>query len=322
MDVSIRWLPAAVCVSGIFAVSHIVRPEEIAPWCSGEQKEFLCHLGLYALLGFFTAWWLSGKSTRGYVNVFVLTVTACVFLGICDEVCQMFVQTRSSSVHDVGLDLLGGTVGALTHGTVLGPEQPRLQPLRLLKGGINGRGAAELAPPKRKIPFREFVADFQAGMTDTELIDKYRISPNQLKSIFKRLLDRRIIDPVAFEAWQIFGNSHVPLDVRKHPRIALASRPPIYEAENPDNRGVIINVSAHGLAVRGLRTRVDEMMTLIVPRTRVSPFGPITIDVRCRWTETGASHGRPVGGFYVVVSGGANWDSICRLLASYGTVQA
>ena len=234
----------------------------------------------------------------------------------------MFVLTRTSSVHDVGLDLLGGTLGAVTHGTVLGPVQSRLQPFRLLKGGIDGRGGAELAPSKRKIPFREFVADFQIGMTDTELIDKYHISPNQLRSIFKRLLDRRIIDPISFEAWQIFGNTHVPLDVRKHPRIALASRPPIYEAENPDNKGVIINVSSHGLAVRGLRTQLDEMMTLVVPRTRATPFGPITVDVRCRWTQIEEGHKRPVGGFYVVVSGGANWDSICRLLASYGSVQS
>lgn len=157
-------------------------------------------------------------------------------------------------------------------------------------------------------------------MTDTGLINKYRISPNQLRTVFKRLLDRRIIDPIAFEAWQIFGNNDVPLDIRKYPRIALEVRPPIYEAANPENKGVIINVSAHGLGVQGLRARFDQMMTLVIPVTEVTPFGPIVFDARCRWSQTDKNFSSPVCGFCVVIAGGANWDSISRLLASCGRV--
>jgi hypothetical protein len=178
-----------------------------------------------------------------------------------------------------------------------------------------------LAPPSKKIPVREFLADFRAGMTDTEMIDKYQISPHQLRSIFKRLLDRQVIDPIAFEAWQIFGNNDVPLDIRRYPRIALESRPPVYDAANPENRGVIIDVSAHGLGVEGLRARFDEMMTLIVPSTEVTPFGPIAFDARCRWMRANVGRDCFAGGFYVLVAGAMNWDSICRLLASHGRIQ-
>jgi len=177
-----------------------------------------------------------------------------------------------------------------------------------------------LEPPRRKIPVREFLADFQAGMTDTEMIDKYRISPKQLRSVFKRLLDRQIIDPIAFEAWQIFGNNDVPLDIRRYPRIALERRPPIYDASNPENRGVIVDVSAYGLGVQGLRARFDEMMTLVVPRTEVTPFGPIIFEARCRWSEADEGCSSPLCGFCVVVTGGTNWDSISRLFASHGKV--
>ncbi len=176
--------------------------------------------------------------------------------------------------------------------------------------------------PKTKIPLRDFLADFQVGMTDTELIDKYQISPNQLRSLFKRLLDRQIIDPIAFEAWQIFGNSDVPLDIRKYPRIVLESQPRIHEVANPGNRGIVVNVSLHGLAVRGLRARFDEMMTLVVPWSEVTPFGPILIDARCRWLETSEGCENPVCGFYVVVVGGTNWESVCQLFASCGKARS
>jgi len=292
----------------------------MAPWCPAELKEPIGHLGLYGILGFFTARWVAGKAAFGSIAVLVVTATVCGLWGIFDELHQMFVITRSSSVHDVGLDLLGGTLGAVTHCTMLGLLQLRSRPANQPSRSVDGRGGLELAALKTGIPVKEFMIDFQLGMTDTELIDKYEISPNQLRSIFKRLLDRQLIDAVAFEAWQIFGNADVPLDIRKHPRIALENRPPVHEEGNPENSGVILNISKHGLAVVGLRARVDDMITLVVPRTVLTPFGPIRLDVRCRWSKTDEGCEGFVSGFYVVIAGETDWDSICRLFASYSSV--
>ncbi|MDQ1238886.1 MAG: hypothetical protein QG577_1071, partial [Thermodesulfobacteriota bacterium] len=43
--------------------------------------------------------------------------------------------------------------------------------------------------PKRRIKGNEIVADIKGGMTDQRLMEKYKLSEQALKNIFRKLVD-------------------------------------------------------------------------------------------------------------------------------------
>ena len=55
---------------------------------------------------------------------------------------------------------------------------------------------------KRTIKVRDFLADFHAGVTETELIEKYQLTPSGLEKFYTMLMDRKILEPGDFEARQ------------------------------------------------------------------------------------------------------------------------
>ena len=48
---------------------------------------------------------------------------------------------------------------------------------------------------KRTIWIRTFVEDVRAGLTDSELMEKHRISEQELQLTFRKLVERRVLDP-------------------------------------------------------------------------------------------------------------------------------
>ncbi len=47
---------------------------------------------------------------------------------------------------------------------------------------------------KRKIRAKEFVRDLRNGMSDRQLMEKYALSAEQLRSVFRKLVDRGAVD--------------------------------------------------------------------------------------------------------------------------------
>ena len=48
--------------------------------------------------------------------------------------------------------------------------------------------------PKRKIKAKSFMKDFREGMGDRQLMEKYVLSSNQLRGVFRRLIDGGALD--------------------------------------------------------------------------------------------------------------------------------
>ncbi|MCA1960040.1 MAG: hypothetical protein LDL33_04510 [Desulfomonile sp.] len=171
---------------------------------------------------------------------------------------------------------------------------------------------------KRTISPAEFVKDFFAGLTDAELIEKYRLTPSQLRHVFRAILDMRLISPMDFESWQIFHNLSVPLRIRLYPRTTLTVPPPIYEASTPSNRGVILNFSEYGIGVKGLHATLDSLMNLAIPTNSAPRARPITIQARCKWIAAKTGNQGPASGFYVVVVNETSWAAVRRALEGLG----
>jgi len=51
-----------------------------------------------------------------------------------------------------------------------------------------------VSTPKMKIEAKPFVSDLRNGMGDTELMEKYALSENQLHKVFQKLVDAGSID--------------------------------------------------------------------------------------------------------------------------------
>lgn len=47
----------------------------------------------------------------------------------------------------------------------------------------------------RTILIRQFVEDVRSGYTDAELLQKYRISENELRTVFRTLAERHLLLP-------------------------------------------------------------------------------------------------------------------------------
>jgi len=90
---------------------------------------------------------------------------------------------------------------------------------------------AQSSQEKRSIKVADFLEDFRSGLTDGELMDKYRLSEVGLEKFYFILLDRNILDSTDFEARDgavDFSGSESPFEETSGPRFVcpncLASR--------------------------------------------------------------------------------------------------
>jgi len=162
----------------------------------------------------------------------------------------------------------------------------------------------------RKISAREIINDIRARMTDTDLIAKYKLSPELLQTVFRKLLDAEVLSPFEFQAWSIFCNKTVPL---KHVRLFRRDRVnfslPIYEADEPENRGHVVDISANGLGVTGIEAEVDDIKTFVIPTDELLGLPPLVFEARCIWTTRNSDQGWK-GGFYLIDASAKIWKEL------------
>jgi hypothetical protein len=167
-----------------------------------------------------------------------------------------------------------------------------------------------MSPTTRKISAREIIKDILARMTDTDLIAKYKLSPEGLQEVFRKLLDAEVLSPFDFQAWSIFCNKTVQL---KHVRLFRRDRVnfplPIYEADEPENRGHVGDISANGLGVTGIEAEVDDIKTFVIPTDELLGLPPLVFEARCIWI---IKNGNQVwkGGFYLIDASAKIWRQL------------
>ena len=154
---------------------------------------------------------------------------------------------------------------------------------------------------KRKIKAKDISNDIRSGMSDSQLMDKYGLSSKGLQSVFKKLVDAKVIG-----TQQVFGRSTcLGDDTADVINIRFASRDcvdvplPICDAADPKNMGTIVDVTEQGLGVRGMETKTGETKTLVFFSDRLFPVGPFSIEAQCRWVKNGTRDGQIESGFEI-----------------------
>jgi hypothetical protein len=174
-----------------------------------------------------------------------------------------------------------------------------------------------LSKQKRKINVADITNDILLGMTDAELMDKYRLSVKGLQSIFNKLEQIGTIsssqiygrisgyaDTVAVE--QIWEGS------RQHLEVLL----PIHQAGRQEIQGLVQDISSKGVGIKGIDSSVGEVKTFVINPGTLFPINQFDFEAVCRWVKSETADGDPIAGFEIVSISPESLENLRQLIVS------
>lgn len=175
-------------------------------------------------------------------------------------------------------------------------------------------------PTSKHISAKEFVSDFRAGMTDDQLAEKYQLTPGNLETVFKKLLEAKAISSAEIEDRRLGRESgpypEMPSDFRIAIREKLDFPLAIYEKDFPEIRGFVRDISDKGIGVRGVEAAVGDSKTLVIPAHELFHVNQVEIEAICRWMTTESLSGDMVGGFEITDVIQGNMEELQLLIRS------
>lgn len=169
----------------------------------------------------------------------------------------------------------------------------------------------------QRIDGSDMVKDIRSGMTDSELMQKYGLSPEGLGFAFQALTNTNVLaveelyHPSPSQQDTVFVENMVEL-----PRHHLAMAVEVYESTRPDIRGMLSNVTDKEIAVAGMAARIGETKTFVIPAEDFIEADPVVLDARCRWAEKERDTGEWLAGFEITAISKTCLDNLRRLIQS------
>lgn len=154
---------------------------------------------------------------------------------------------------------------------------------------------------KKVVHAKDIVGDIRAGLSDTELMTKYRLSSKGLQSAFTKLINNRIIS-----VEEIYGQPRssdedtVIIDdmalIQKH---FLTVTAPVYEKSRPRIKGRLHEVTERGLTIAGIESRIGEIKSFIIPCREFLAADRISFEAECLWTKVKQESKQWIGGYQI-----------------------
>lgn len=156
-------------------------------------------------------------------------------------------------------------------------------------------------PRMEHVRKEDFLEDLRSGMTDQELMERYRLTPRGLGTVFRNLVNA---DLIGFRELirRSTGQLNLPemvAELRILDRRQLEFLIPITECEKPDNTGLVYDISDDGVGTRGLLAKIHEIKTLMIPVDDYFRSEPIVFEGVCRWVEEKPNRWECAAGFRV-----------------------
>ena len=153
--------------------------------------------------------------------------------------------------------------------------------------------------PKLEIRVSDLVLDIRSGLTDSELKEKYNLSPRGLESAMKKLVSSGALGEFGISGQSSLGDWGTVVElVRAFPRFYAVTPIPILEAENPKNKGTVRDISEKGVGTNGLLARLGQKMTLVVKGDELGEYGAFSFEAECRWCNK-TPEGEYLAGFQI-----------------------
>lgn len=161
-------------------------------------------------------------------------------------------------------------------------------------------------PRKRQIKAKEVVQDIRSGMTGSQLMGKYGLTPHGLQEILQRLVDKEFLKPSDLPRWvPVCAQRYDEVELirtRRFPRYDLATADLfVWDAENPAVKARVIDISEEGLALRGMAAQIDETRSFLMVGHEKYLAVPISFDAECRWVYVDPVSGMCTSGYEIVM---------------------
>jgi uncharacterized protein (DUF433 family) len=172
-------------------------------------------------------------------------------------------------------------------------------------------GGAPLVKPKRQIPARPLVADIRAGMTNAQLMNRYRVSSSMLEKIFKKLQDANMITERDLDGRLLSAGEELIHDhVRQEPRCYTIMRLPIIDMDDLNAECYVRELTESGLRIGNLKVNVGDRKNFLIQASEYADVQPFSFEAVCRWAKIETDIERTVAGFAIT---GISDDDLLQL---------
>jgi hypothetical protein len=146
----------------------------------------------------------------------------------------------------------------------------------------------------------EMVKDIHAKMIDSELMETYQLSATELKTVLNHLVDTKVLSKAELFRRPILADDSIDAEPRRHlPRHRLAFLVSIHEADSPEIRGWVTDITDKGLGTAKIHATVGEEKPYVIVPRRMKDIDQIILKAECRWNSTEGPDQVPIAGFRI-----------------------
>jgi hypothetical protein len=152
---------------------------------------------------------------------------------------------------------------------------------------------------KTKIAAQDVLRDIRKGVSYPEILKTYQLSERAFLWVCSELVKSGLlpVEDVPEEVVSGDANSQAA-HARSTDRYELTYKLPVYRAREPKIVGAVQDISEQGIRVTGIRAKVGQRVTLVIPKDEFGEFATLSFQATCRWLRRGVD-GRPVVGLEI-----------------------
>jgi len=152
----------------------------------------------------------------------------------------------------------------------------------------------------RRLDESSLIEDIRSGISDSDLMVKYDLSADGLRTMFQNLMKAKAITPEDLYGASTSVHDTVFVEnLRALPRNYLAMAVDIYQWKHAEIRGLLNDVTEKGVGISGMPARIGEVMILAISGGDFIHCDPIVFEAECRWASREKETGEWLAGFEI-----------------------
>jgi hypothetical protein len=139
---------------------------------------------------------------------------------------------------------------------------------------------------KREISAKTFVKDVRSGLSASDLMKKYKLSPKGFRSVLKKLIKAKIMSAAEINSrtW-LTRDMKIVGGLRNSPRTSIKFPLLCCPTNEPASKGFVRDISPKGLSVEGIKASIGEAKNFQIRSSEMADSSTFEFEVKCRWTK-------------------------------------
>jgi hypothetical protein len=168
--------------------------------------------------------------------------------------------------------------------------------------------------PERQIRAKDFILNINSGMSDEELMQKYKLSYKGLQSVYNKLLDAQLIDRDMI--LDRLKDSPESTYSRRIERKEIFIPLPLREIGKAF-KGQVLDISLRGVGAKGIPAEVGQRKHLLVLADDFFTLRKFSFFARCRWAKENIESAESLAGFEIVSISPADLENLKRMIETF-----